>query len=129
MSKIDPSVNVVDADAHARDHDDLIRPFLGESYQKRRPPFIPRETYDRNLGGTLGHSGVKHEERLAAMDTQEIATAVMYPTSGLGIGRIRDTKYQRALCRAYNDYIADYCKASPRLKAVANLPPPSTHWY
>ena len=122
MSKIDPSVNVVDGDAHARDNDDLIRPFLDESFQKRRPPYIPRETYDRNLGGTLGHSGVKHEERLAAMDTQDIATAVMYPTSGLGIGRIRDPEYQRALCRAYNDFIADYCKASPRLKAVANLP-------
>jgi len=27
-----------------------------------------------------------------------------------------------ALCRAYNDFISDYCKASPRLKAVANLP-------
>ena len=56
------------------------------------------------------------------MDTQEIATAVMYPTSGLGIGRIREPGYQRSLCRAYNEFIADYCKASPRLKAVANLP-------
>lgn len=122
MSKIDSSVEVIDADAHARDNDDLIRPFLDESYQRRRPPYIPRETYDRNLGGTLGHSGVKHEERLAAMDTQDIGTAVMYPTSGLGIGRVRDVRYQGALCRAYNDFIADYCKASPRLKAVANLP-------
>jgi predicted TIM-barrel fold metal-dependent hydrolase len=26
------------------------------------------------------------------------------------------------LCRAYNDFISDYCKGSPRLKAVANLP-------
>ncbi|MBI2351802.1 MAG: amidohydrolase family protein [Deltaproteobacteria bacterium] len=26
------------------------------------------------------------------------------------------------MCRAYNDFIADYCKVSPRLKAVANLP-------
>ena len=56
------------------------------------------------------------------MDTQEIHTAVMYPTSGLGIGRIREPGYQTQLCRAYNEFIADYCKASPRLKAVANLP-------
>lgn len=122
MGKIDPSVKVIDADAHARDNDDLVKPFLGEAFQNRRPPFIPRETYDRNLGGTLGHSGIKHEERLAAMDTQEIDTAVMYPTSGLGIGHIREPKYQTQLCRAYNEFIADYCKASPRLKAVANLP-------
>ena len=122
MGKIDSAVTVIDADAHARDNDDFIRPFLGEGFQNRRPPFLPRETYDRNLGGTLGHAGIKHEERLSAMDTQEIATAVMYPTSGLGIGRIREPGYQRSLCRAYNEFIADYCKASPRLKAVANLP-------
>jgi hypothetical protein len=46
----------------------------------------------------------------------------MYPTSGLGIGRAREPNYNAALCRAYNDFISDYCKASPRLKAVANLP-------
>lgn len=122
MGKIDSTIKVIDADAHARDNDDLVKPFLGEAFQNRRPPFIPRETYDRNLGGTLGHSGVKQEERLAAMDTQEIYAAVMYPTSGLGIGRIREPLYQTQLCRAYNEFIADYCKASPRLKAVANLP-------
>ncbi len=122
MGKIDATVKVIDADAHARDNDDLVKPFLGEAFQNRRPPFIPRETYDRNLGGTLGHAGIKHEERLAAMDTQEIHTAVMYPTSGLGIGRIREPGYQTQLCRAYNEFIADYCKVSPRLKAVANLP-------
>ncbi len=122
MGKIDSTIKVIDADAHARDNDDLVKPFLGKAFQNRRPPFIPRETYDRNLGGTLGHSGVKQEERLAAMDTQEIHAAVMYPTSGLGIGRIREPLYQTQLCRAYNEFIADYCKASPRLKAVANLP-------
>ena len=122
MGRIDSAVTVVDADAHVRDNDDFIRPFLGEAFRNRRPPFLPRETYDRNLGGTLGHAGIRHEERLAAMDTQEIHTAVMYPTSGLGIGRVREPAYQTTLCRAYNEFIADYCQASPRLKAVANLP-------
>lgn len=113
---------VLDSDAHARDQDEFIEPYLDEPFRSRRPPFIPRETYDRSLGGKLGKSGIKHDERLAAMDTQEIDTAVMYPTSGLGIGRIREPAYAAALCRAYNDYIAEYCKASPRFKAVANLP-------
>ncbi len=56
------------------------------------------------------------------MDRQEIDTAVLYPTGGLLIGRIREPAYAAALCCAYNDFIADYCKVSPRLKAVANLP-------
>lgn len=116
------AVKVLDSDAHARDLDEDIRPYLVEPYRSQRAPFLPREIYDRNLGGTLGQSGAKQEERLAAMDKQEIDVAVMYPTSGLGIGRAREPNYNAALCRAYNDFIADYCKTSPRLKAVANLP-------
>lgn len=113
---------VLDSDAHARDRDEFIEPYLDQPFRSRGSPYIPREIYDRSLGGKLGKLGIKHEERLAAMDTQEIDTAVMYPTSGLGIGRIREPAYAAALCRAYNDYISEYCKASPRLKAVANLP-------
>jgi predicted TIM-barrel fold metal-dependent hydrolase len=56
------------------------------------------------------------------MDTQHIDRAVLFPTSGLGIGRVRDPQFHTAICRAYNDFISNYCKASPRLKAVANLP-------
>jgi predicted TIM-barrel fold metal-dependent hydrolase len=115
-------IHVIDSDGHARDLDEFIKPYLDEPFRDRRMPYIPREVYDRSLGGTLGQSGIKLEERLAAMDTQEIDTAVLYPTAGLGIGHIREPAYAAALCRAYNDFIADYCKVSPRLKAVANLP-------
>jgi predicted TIM-barrel fold metal-dependent hydrolase len=115
-------IKVIDSDGHARDQDELIKPYLDEPFRNRRLPYIPRETYDRTLGGTLGHSGAKVEERLAAMERQEIDLAVLYPTAGLGIGRVREPAYAAALCRAYNDFIAEYCKASPRLKAVANLP-------
>ncbi len=116
------TIKVLDSDAHARDLDDFIRPYLDEPYRNQKAPFLPRDTYDRNLGGTLGHSGATHEERLSAMDQQEIDSAVMYPTISLGIGRVRDPKFNAALCRAYNDFITDYCKPSSRLKAVANLP-------
>lgn len=116
------ALKVLDSDAHARDQDENLRPYLDEPYRNQKAPLFIRETYDRNLGGTLGFSGANPEERLAAMDRQEIDTAVLYPTSGLGIGAIRDPDFNAALCRAYNDFIAEYCKASPRLKAVANLP-------
>jgi len=122
MQAMRDEVHVIDSDGHVRDLDELIKPYLPEPYCRRRMPYIPREVYDRSLGGTLGQSGVKHEERLAAMDRQEIQMAVLYPTAGLGIGTVREAAYAVALCRAYNDFIADYCKVSPRLKAVANLP-------
>jgi predicted TIM-barrel fold metal-dependent hydrolase len=115
-------IDVIDSDGHVRDLDEFIQPHLGEPFRNRRMPYIPREVYDRSLGGTLGQSGIKHEERLAAMDRQEIRTAVLYPTAGLGIGQVKESAYAIALCRAYNDFIAGYCKGSPRLKAVANLP-------
>ncbi|HWP59264.1 MAG TPA: amidohydrolase family protein [Candidatus Acidoferrales bacterium] len=122
MPSLRDMIKVIDSDGHARDLDEAIKPYLDEPFRSRRMPYLPREVYDRSLGGTLGQSGVKLEERLAAMDRQEIDTAVLFPTAGLGIGRVREGAYAAALCRAYNDYISDYCKASPRLKAVANLP-------
>ncbi|MFQ5684355.1 MAG: amidohydrolase family protein [Candidatus Binatia bacterium] len=122
METMRDTINVIDSDGHARDQDEWVKPYLAAPFRSRRGPYISREPYDRNLGGTLGQPGVKVDERLAAMDRQEIDTAVLYPTAGLGIGRIRETGFAVALCRAYNDFIADYCKASPRLKAVANLP-------
>lgn len=122
MATMSDAVKVVDSDGHARDMDELLKPFLPEPFRNRMAPYLPRETYDRNLGGTLGQRGIKLEERLTAMDKQEIDTAVLYPTSGLGIGRIKERAFAAALCRAYDDFIADYCQGSPRLKAVANLP-------
>ena len=122
MEKLRDVVTVIDADGHVRDLDDMIKPYLREPFKNRPSPFIPRENYDRSLGGTLGQRGIDHDERMAAMDRQEIDEAVLYPTAGLGIGRVREPAYAVALCQAYNDFIADYCKASPRLKAVANLP-------
>jgi hypothetical protein len=116
------AIKVIDSDGHARDQDQFIKSYLDEPFRSRRMPYIPPETYDRSLGGTLGQSGIKLEERLAAMDKQEIHLAVLYPTAGLGIGRVREPEYAAALCRAYNDFIAEYCNVSPRLKAVANLP-------
>ena len=89
MQAMRDEVHVIDSDGHVRDLDELIKPYLPEPYCRRRMPYIPREVYDRSLGGTLGQSGVKHEERLAAMDRQEIQMAVLYPTAGLGIGTVR----------------------------------------
>jgi predicted TIM-barrel fold metal-dependent hydrolase len=122
MEALRETVRVIDSDGHARDLDEFIKPYLEEPFRNRRSPYFPREIYDRNLGGTLGQPATKVEQRLADMDRQEIDTAVLYPTSGLGIGKVREPAFAVALCRAYNDFISEYCKASPRLKAVANLP-------
>jgi hypothetical protein len=66
------AIKVLDSDAHARDFDNDIRKYLPEPYRSQKASFIPSEHYDRNLGGTLGQSGAKVEDRLAAMDLQQI---------------------------------------------------------
>ena len=48
------AIKVLDSDAHARDPDIEIKPYLPEPYRSQRAPLIPGEHYDRNLGGTLG---------------------------------------------------------------------------
>jgi predicted TIM-barrel fold metal-dependent hydrolase len=49
--------------------------------------------------------------RLKVMDEEGFDAAVLYPT--LGLHYIPDTPYALALNRAYNNWLADYCKAAP----------------
>ena len=35
---------------------------------------------------------------------------------------MRDKRYKAAYCRAYNDFIADFCRKAPALRAMAVLP-------
>src|SRR5437667_1296416 len=56
---------------------------------------------DNCRGGFDAHS------RLADLDREGIDTAVLYPTLGLLLGGIEGPDLYRALCRAYNRWLAD----------------------
>jgi uncharacterized protein len=61
--------------------------------------------------------------RLADMDVDAIATAAIYPTYGLMIQGVTEREPALALCRAINDWMAEYCRAdSQRLIGVGVLP-------
>ncbi len=61
--------------------------------------------------------------RLADMDSEGIDQAVLYPTIGLYAWAIPDPPAAVAVARAYNDWLASYCAASPRrLFGAAMLP-------
>jgi uncharacterized protein len=52
-----------------------------------------------------------------------IDAAFLYPSIGLFVGGVVDPKLAGAICRAYNRWLADYCKPYPdRLFGVAMLP-------
>jgi predicted TIM-barrel fold metal-dependent hydrolase len=66
------------------------------------------------------------EAQLIAMEMEGIDIAVLFPTAGLTFMAREnlDPPFALALCQAYNDWIAEFCRHSPdQLKMVAMLPP------
>lgn len=64
--------------------------------------------------------------QLAAMDREGVDVAVLFPSIGLyvmsfdGLG----PKFAAAICRAYNNWLYDFCQQNPqRLKGAAMIPP------
>jgi predicted TIM-barrel fold metal-dependent hydrolase len=61
--------------------------------------------------------------RLEDMDVEGIDIAVLYGVVSLGFYAMSDRELASAVCRAYNDWLADYCSAAPdRLKGTPALP-------
>jgi predicted TIM-barrel fold metal-dependent hydrolase len=61
--------------------------------------------------------------RLADMDAEGIDEVVLYPTIGLGFWGIPEARAAAAVCRAYNDWLADFCAVAPdRLHGAALIP-------
>lgn len=113
---------VVDGDGHVREDDAGLRIRLPARWQARRA-LLPTDGFDRDFGGKLGKRKVDAETQLADMDLEGIATSVLYPTAGLSLGELREPEYAVAYCRAYNDWLSDYCKMDPkRLKGIALMP-------
>jgi uncharacterized protein len=116
---------IVDGDGHVMDRPHrCYQKYLPEQY-RHRSAFFPGPYWDRRQApnGELGRDPDTPSEMMADMDQEGIDLAILYPTTALGIGQIREVDYQTALCRSYNNFIADWCRADPqRLKAVALVP-------
>jgi len=68
------------------------------------------------LGGLDPHAHVKD------MDVDGVAGGVLYPSQGLTLFQVPATDVLSAAFRAYNDYVAEFCKPSPhRLKGIAMI--------
>ncbi len=67
--------------------------------------------------------GFDPHARIVDMDADGIDAAFLYPSLGLFAGAVADPELAAAMCRAYNRWLADYCKPYPdRLFGVAMLP-------
>src|SRR6266852_2424862 len=75
------------------------------------------EYKDGRKGGFDPHA------RIPDMDRDGIDAAYLYPSLGLFAGAVTDPAFAAAMCRAYNRWLADYCKPYPdRLFGIAMLP-------
>jgi predicted TIM-barrel fold metal-dependent hydrolase len=116
-------MNTIDADGHIVEKDIDIRKRLPEPYSKRTGGLLPSDGMDTNMGGSLG--GLEKNDlptRLADMDKEGIDLSVLFPTSSFSVNSMIERDYAIAYARAYNDFIADVCRQSPRLKGVALVP-------
>ena len=67
--------------------------------------------------------GFDPHARIVDMDADGIDAAFLYPSLGLFAGAVEDAGLAAAMCRAYNRWLADYCKPYPdRLFGIAMLP-------
>ena len=67
--------------------------------------------------------GFDSHARIPDMDLDGIDAAFLYPSLGLFVGGVADPNLAAAICRAYNRWLADYCKPYPdRLFGIAMLP-------
>jgi predicted TIM-barrel fold metal-dependent hydrolase len=79
-----------------------------------------------NLGGLFTFEDVRPggyipEEQVKDMDTDGIDVSIVYPTVGLQLFcTVTDSELLSATFRAYNDWIAEFCRPFPnRLKGIA----------
>jgi uncharacterized protein len=86
------------------------------------------EEQARAVSGELRYTEIRPgafepEPRLADLDTEGIGQTVLYPTMLLGVAGMQDLDLAVAQCRAYNDWLSDFCSAAPdRLFGIAIIP-------
>jgi predicted TIM-barrel fold metal-dependent hydrolase len=67
--------------------------------------------------------GYDPQARLAVMDQEGIETVFLYPSLWLWYGDIQNPYVAAAACRAYNNWMADFCRVQPgRLHGAAPVP-------
>ena len=125
--------SIFDADGHVYELDHELVDFLDPPYRGRpellRNPFFPtgdgwhRMALSLARGGGLVNGEITVQKWIGALDEAGMEGSVLYATSGLAIGLVRDPEWAVALARGYNNWLSEcLLKKSPRLKGMAVLP-------
>jgi predicted TIM-barrel fold metal-dependent hydrolase len=116
---------VVDSDAHILEPPEGVRARMPDQWARSGTAMPWDGGYNRSYFGTLGPNSRPggSADYLRDMDVEGIDLAIFYPTASLFIGDVRDPEWETVYCRAYNDWLSDFCRANPdRLRGVALMP-------
>ena len=141
---------IIDGDGHVVEPDATFREFLPAKFASYAPRVIEYDDHFRiavndNISyrmmakvDTLGAPGQTAKRtdapvaaagasdpagRIEDLDLEGIERAVLFPTYGLMVQGVTDRDAAAALCRAINEWLAEYCRHDPfRLIGVATLP-------
>jgi predicted TIM-barrel fold metal-dependent hydrolase len=135
---------IIDADGHFGQTDRIWKDYLPAKYQEMAPRQVtdsmgrsrmvigdfvqpvlglplPQRGYPPAEPGAH-EAGTDPHARLAIMDDEGIFGNVIYPSAGF-ILALKDADLMAALCRAHNDWAADFCSVAPgRFFAPAVVP-------
>lgn len=123
----------IDADGHVVEADSELLEFLPRPFQGRQDllafPFFPTlDGFHRQARRIMDGKGRAIAKGSLAewqefLDEDEIAWSVLYPTTGLTFGLVRDQDWACALATGYNNYLYEtFTKSEKRLKGMALIP-------
>ena len=70
----------------------------------------------------MHRGGYDPEQHLKDMALDGVAGEVLYPSQGLFYFKVADPLLMSAIFRAYNDWLAEFCRTDPsRLKGIAMI--------
>ena len=146
------SYRIISADDHVFEPPDLWTSKIEPNYRDRAPRIIHLEDGDwwwcddRKVVGVApgAHVGRRFEEpekltptdklenvlkgayipeeRVKDMKADGVDVSIVYPSVGLMLFSLQDTSFLTAICRAYNDWMAEFCSPFPnQLKGIGIL--------
>jgi len=145
-----PAYTLISSDSHVIEPHDLWQRHVATEFRDRVPRLVHGDQYDTLAGedyhydaigllaGCLRSSeevrshgrwdedvfpgGYDPDQRLRDLDLDGVDAEILFPTIALGFYPITDAGLQWALFRAYNSWLAEFCRTSPeRLKGIAML--------